>query len=188
MQFYKLSMDMERENDVILHCKNCGDIELGTFKFGEYYHEEAESISFYYDENEGDIWTDYLANDKGWFIVSDRLKELFNKIRSDVQFVEIEIYDRNGINSMKKYYIANILKVVDALCLDKSDYFETYIEGKGTIYTVSKYGIYENKTEGADVFKLDNWQQVPIFVSENFKREIEMNNYSGMAFRKIAVE
>ncbi|SET16931.1 hypothetical protein SAMN04487772_109120 [[Clostridium] polysaccharolyticum] len=34
------------------------------------------------------------------------------------------------------------------------------------IYSVSKYGIYENKTEGADVFKLDNWQQNLIFTND----------------------
>ncbi|MCR4831708.1 MAG: DUF1629 domain-containing protein [Pseudobutyrivibrio sp.] len=187
MQFYKLSMDMERENDVILHCNNCSEIGLNTFVTGKYYSESI-NIIFFYDEKEGNVWTDYLANDKGWFIVSERLKVLLQKMNSNIQFIDIRIYDIENQDTNKTYYIANILKVVDALCLDKSEYFETYIEGKGMIYSVIKYGIYENKTEGADVFKLDNWQQVPIFVSENFKREIEINNYTGMAFRKIAVE
>ena len=53
---------------------------------------------------------------------------------------------------------------------------------------IPAYGIYENKTEGADIFKLDNWQQVPIFVSETFKKAIELNECTGMSFREIAVE
>ena len=69
--------------------------------------------------------------------------------------------------------IANIIKVVDALYLDKSQYFSTEIEGIGTIYTVSKYGIYAEKTDGADVFKLSNRQQIPMFASEKFKDLIE---------------
>lgn len=187
MHYYKLGMDMTRENDVVLHCKNCSEIGLNTFVTGEYYS-EISSITFYYDEEEGSVWTDYLANDKGWFIVSERLKSLLQKMNSDIQFIDVSIYDIKGANTEKKYCIANIIKVVDALCLDKSDYFETYIEGKGMIYSVSKYGIYENKTEGADIFKLDNWQQVPIFVSETFKKAIELNECTGMSFREIAVE
>ena len=109
-------------------------------------------------------------------------------MNSDIQFIEVGIYDIEGKNTEKKYYIANILKVVDALCLDKSDYFGTYIEGKGMVYSVSQYGIYEKKTEGADIFKLDNWQQVPIFVSETFKKTIEQNKCTGMSFLEIAVD
>lgn len=187
MHYYKLTMDMTRENDVVLHCKNCAGIGLNTFVTGEYYS-EVHSITFYYSEDEGGVWTDYLANDKGWFIVSERFKSLLQKMNSDIQFIDVGIYDVEGVNVEKKYYIANIIKVVDALCLDKSDYFETYIEGKGIIYSVSKYGIYEKKTEGADIFKLDNWQQVPIFVSETFKKTIEQNECTGMSFREIAVE
>lgn len=188
MKYYKLSMDMERENSIILHCKNRERFESYTFKDGEYYYNVNEVIELFFEGKEGEIWTDYLANDESWFIVSERLKSLLQKIKSDIQFIDVSIYDIKGANTEKKYYIANIIKVVDALCLDKSDYFETYIEGKGTIYSVSKYGIYENKTEGADIFKLDNWQQIPIFVSEIFKNTIEKNGCTGMSFLEIAVE
>ncbi len=188
MRYYKLSMDMEKEKDVILHCKNCVDIELNTFSVGRYYDNYDKSIKFYYDVNEGDVWTDFLANDKGWFIVSEKLRLILQGLNSEIQFIDILICDNDGTTVDRKYYIANIVKVVDALCLEKSDYFETYIEGRGTIYTVSKYGIYENKTECADIFKLDNWQQIPIFVSETFKKTIEDNNCTGMSFREIAVE
>ncbi len=188
MRYYKLSMDMEREKDVILHCKNCADIELNTFSVGKYYDNYGISIMFYYDENEGNVWTDFLANDKGWFIVSEKLRLILQGLNSEIQFIDILIFNNDGVTVEEKYYIANIVKVVDALCLNKSDYFETYIEGRGTIYTVSKYGIYENKTEGADIFKLDNWQQVPIFVSETFKKAIELNKCTGMSFREIEVE
>ena len=187
MRYFKVSMDMTKENDVVLHCKNCSDLGLNTFVTGKYYSDKS-IITFYYDEKEGDVWTDYLANDKGWFIVSERFKHLLQKVNSDIQFIDVTIYDVKDVNTEKKYYIANIVKVVDALCLEKSDYFETYIEGKGVIYSVSKYGIYENKTEGADVFKLDNWQQVPIFVSEILKNSVEMNDYTGMSFQEIAVK
>jgi len=188
MKYYKLSMDMEKEKGIILHCKNRERFESYTFKDGEYYYDENEGIELFFDGKEGDIWTDYLANDEGWFIVSEKLRQILQGLNSEIQFINIIIFDNEGISIGEKYYIANIVKVVDALCLDKSDYFETYIEGKGTIYSVSKYGIYENKTEGADIFKLDNWQQIPIFVSETFKNTIEKNGCTGMSFLEIAVE
>ena len=179
---------MEKENDIILHCKNCAKIELNTFSVGKYFENNDINIEFYYDENEGTVWTDFLANDKGWFIVSEKLKSILQSINSEIQFIDIHIFNIDINVTVKKYYIANIVKVVDALCLSKSDYFETYIEGKGIIYTISKYAIYEDKTKGADVFKLDNWQQIPIFVSETFKSAVEANNCTGMSFQEIAVD
>lgn len=49
---------------------------------------------------------------------------------------------------LEDYYIANIIRVVDVLCLGKSEYFETEISGMDIIYTVSKYVIYPEKTKG----------------------------------------
>ncbi len=72
--------------------------------------------------------------------------------------------------------------------MEKSQYFETEIEGIGIIYTVSKYGIYAEKTEGADVFKLANRQQIPIFISERFKDLMETENIRGISWVEINVE
>ena len=99
----------------------------------------------------------------------------------------IKIKEKNNEEASDQYYIANIIKVVNALCLDKSQYFVTEIEGTGTIYTVSKYGIYADKTDGADVFKLSDRQQIPIFVSEKFKNLIERENITGISLTEIDV-
>ena len=109
-------------------------------------------------------------------------------VNTDIQFLATKIREKNSEDVVAKYYVANIIKVVDALCLDKSQYFETEIEGIGIIYTVSKYGIYAEKTEGADVFKLANRQQIPIFVSERFKSLIEEENITGISLIEINVE
>ena len=84
--------------------------------------------------------------------------------------------------------ILNWIIFVDALCLKKSKYFETEIPGIGTVYTVSKYGIYSKKVENSDVFKLANRQQVPLFVSEKFKKLIEEKQMTGIKLTEIDVD
>ena len=188
MRYYKLSMDMEREHDIVCHYKNDFGIQQNALSVGKVFDDWDDRFEFYYDKKEGDIWTDYLANDKGWFLVSDKLKELLESINTKIQFLSVRIVESGNDKILKQYYVANIIKVVDALCLEKSRYFTTEIEGMGTIYTVSKYGIYAERTEGADVFKLSKRQQIPIFVSEKFKALIEKNDITGISLAEIAVE
>ena len=187
MKYYKLSMDMERENDIVCHYENDYGIQQNALNIGEKFDKWDDRFAFFYTKEEGDVWTDYLANDKGWFLISSKLKELLELINTDIQFFATKIKKNSG-DVVTGYYVANVIKVVDALCLDKSQYFETEIEGLGILYTVSKYGIYAEKTEGADVFKLANRQQIPIFVSERFKSLIEEENITGISLIEINVE
>ena len=187
MKYYKLSMDMERENDIICHFQNDYGIQQNALNTGKVFENWDDRFEFFYTKEEGDVWTDYLANDKGWFLISNRLKTLLESVNTDIQFLKVGIKETNNGEDFKQYYIANIIKVVDALCLDKSEYFETEIEGIGTIYTVSKYGIYADKTDSADVFKLSNRQEIPIFVSEKFKDLIQKVNITGISLTEISV-
>lgn len=188
MKYYKLSTDMERENDIVCHYENDYGIQQNALNIGKIFEGWDERFEFFYTKEEGDVWTDYLANDKGWFLISNKLKKLLELVNTDIQFFATKVKERNNEDDINEYYVANIVKVVDALCLDKSQYFETEIEGIGIIYTVSKYGVYAKKTEGADVFKLANRQQIPIFVSERFKDLIESEDITGISLVEINVE
>ena len=181
-------MDMERENDIVCHYQNDYGIQQNTLNAGQLFEGWDDRFEFFFIREEGEIWTDYLANDEGWFLVSNKLKKILKSINTDIQFIKVKIKERNNEEVFKEYYIANVIKVVDALCLDKSQYFETEIEGIGTIYTVSRYCIYADKTEGADVFKLSNGQEIPIFVSEIFKDLIEREKITGISLAEIRVE
>lgn len=187
MKYYKLSMDMERENDIVCHYINGFDIQQNTFNVGKFYEGWDGRFEFYYDKQEGDDLTDYMANDKGWFVVSSKLKKILESINTEIQFLPVQIKEKDSNEVISEYYIANIVKVVDALCLHKSKYFETEIEGIGIIYTVSKYGIYAERTEEADIFKLSNRQEIPIFASEKFKELIEKENITGICLTEISV-
>lgn len=188
MKFYKLTMDMDRENDIVCHFDKQFNIPQNTLITGKYYDKWDDKLTIYYSMEEGNIWTDYLANDKGWFLVSDKLKRVLEFVNSDIQFLKVTVEEYKNTNLVKEYYFANVLRVVDALCLKKSKYFETEIPGIGTVYTVSKYGIYSKKVENSDVFKLANRQQVPLFVSEKFKKLIEEKQITGIKLTEIDVD
>lgn len=188
MKYYKLGMDMERSNDIVCHYKNDLGMQQNMLIVGKECLEWNNDFEFYYDKNEGSFASDYLANDKGWFVVSEKLKNIMSEIESDIQYIPVRIVENSTNELLDGYFIANILRVVDALCLEKSKYFTTEIEGIGTIYTVSKYGIYQAKTSNSDIFKLANRQEVPIFVSENFANEIARNGITGISLIEIEVQ
>lgn len=187
MKYYILGMDIERENDIVCHYRSDFGLGQNIFMVGKYYEGWNGKFEFYYDKTEGYVLSDYMANDKGWFVVSHRLKKLLETMNTEIQFLPVRIVERNGNESIEGYYIANVVRVVDALCLEKSDYFETEIPGIGLIYTVSKYGVYYEKTRDSDVFKLSNRQEIPIFVSDRFKKKMETENITGIYLREISV-
>ena len=178
---------MERKNDVVCHYQNDYGIQQNAFSVGKFYENWDGKFEFYYDKMEGDVLTDYIANDKGWFVVSNRLQNILQKLDTEIQYLPVRIIEINSNNILEEYYIANITRVVDALCLEKSTYFETEIPNIGTIYTVSKYGIYAEKTENSDIFKLANRQEIPIFVSERFKKIMEEEEITGICLQEIKV-
>lgn len=188
MKYYKLAMNMEGENDIVCHFNMDFNIPQNALLVGKYYAGWDDNTEIFYLNEEGNVWTDYLANDKGWFLVSEKLKQILESLNTDIQFLKVTVKESQDEELKRSYYFANVLRVVDALCLEKSKYIETEIAGIGTIYTVSKYGIFANKTDNSDVFKLSSRQQIPLFVSEVFKNMIEKENITGISLREIAVK
>lgn len=188
MKYYKLGMDTERKNDIIGHLDKGKDTPQNMFIVGKKLELEEAEYCFFYDRMEGNVITDYLANDKGWFLVSTKLKVLLETVNTEIQFFPVKVVEKQSGEELLGYYIANITRVVDALCLEKSTYFTTELEDLGPIHTVIKYGILAEKTEDSDVFKLANQQQVPIFVSERFARLITEHAITGIRLQMINVK
>lgn len=187
MKYYKLGIEVSNENDIVCHYKDDLGIQQYEFKTGHTFDRWDGSFKFYYDKSEGEVPTDYLANDMGWFVVSRKLKTIMETLSTNIEYFPVDIIELKSGDSLEGYYIANILTVVDALCLEESDYHKIQTKSVGTIYNVRKYAIYENKVEYSDIFKLGNRQEIPIFVSEIFKKEIENNELTGMEFYEIKV-
>lgn len=105
MKFYKLTMDMDRENDIVCHFDKQFNIPQNTLITGKYYDKWDDKLTIYYSMEEGNIWTDYLANDKGWFLVSDKLKRVLEFVNSDIQFLKVTVEEYKNTNLVKEYYL-----------------------------------------------------------------------------------
>ena len=188
MKYYKLSLDMDRQNDIVCFCDNDFGIKQNELIIGQEFENWNYKFCFIFDIDEGNIITDCLRNNKGWLLFSEKLKLLINKnMNTEIQFLPVEIIEKHNRINIGNYYIANILTKVDALCLDKSEYFETEIEEIGVIYTIKKFAVYDDKVQNKDIFKLSNNQEIPVFASENFKNEVTNNNIIGINLREIRV-
>lgn len=187
MKYYKMMTDVTNDRDIICYLSVDYEIEQYELQIGKPFDNSNRNIIFYYKSDEGDFFTDYLSNDMGWFLVSEKLKNILNNLDIDIQYFEVDIFEKKESVSKCKYYIANILTVVDALCLEESTYFETELDENEIIYSISRYAVYGEKLKNIDIFKLSNGQEIPIFVSEKFKKIIEDNKLTGLDFMEIEV-
>ena len=97
-------MDVERENDIVCHYQNDFGIQLNTFQVGEFYENWDGKFEFFYDKKEGYVQTDYLANDKGWFLVSNKLKNILETLHTEIPIFVSERFQK----IMKSEHITGI--------------------------------------------------------------------------------
>ncbi len=135
--------------------------------------------------HEGSEFTDYLANNVGWFIVSKKFKNLIEKIDEETQFLPVNVVDIKSEKRLgnNEYFVANVLGVIDALNLENSNYSVMDLDGE-KVYSVRKYAVSTNKIKYKNVFKLKG-DEIPLFVSERFKQLVEESGITGCEFIKI---
>lgn len=186
MKYFKLILDDSNENDVICYCDDSKGFEQYELKEGNYIKNWKENITFYFNSNEGSNLTDYLSNDLGWFIVSQRLKDMMDTLKIDkIQYLAVNIVDTEGSIASDKYYIANVFEIVDAIDLDNSDYSVIDLDGE-KVYSIRKYAIIENTVKQFHLFKILG-DEIPLFVSEKFKELVETYEITGCDFLEITV-
>ena len=76
MKYYKLLYDYEHDNDYVYCNKmNIGELDRYIESSGNEFT-PSKKITMYLDGDYGSIFTDYLANEDCWFVISERLKTL----------------------------------------------------------------------------------------------------------------
>lgn len=84
-------------------------------------------------------------------------------------------------NSDNKY---NIVNTLDLVSLDLS-HAEVFKFGDGMILDVIKFAFNEKDLTGRNIFKPKEATHICPLVSEEFKEMNEMNNFTGLIFKKV---
>ncbi|MCK4261255.1 MAG: hypothetical protein KAX49_19940 [Halanaerobiales bacterium] len=188
MKFYKLLYDYENDNDAIC----CMSDEL--YSIGQYDVEKGKSIdhwdsriTLYYDPMEGNKETDFLGNDLGWLIVSEKVKKILEEGQIEgIQYLPIKILNKKTNQYLKNYYVVNICNLVDALNLDQSEYDVFELDENEKIISVKLFAVNGNQLKRIDIFKLKD-DNIPKFVSERVKKILMKYNVTGFDFLEIKV-
>ena len=198
MNFYRLyPIELDNYKDKAIICEGDNDSKMYeyTFNLAKRYDGWNGNFKILYDIKDvkkGKRFTDSLLTNMAWFVVSEKFKTILEGLNTEIQFLPVEVCEKNNKGPTYTYYIANILTVVDALCLDISEYFVTNIkihDNERQIYNFSKHGIYKSKTNGKDLFKLLEVNTVtltPIFISEKAKKIIEQNKITEVSFARLS--
>jgi len=191
MKFFKLMSDYNNPNIPVAIIKECYGFEQYHFNTAKKVEEWNTDFSFFYNSNDGKPLTDYLRNDLGCLVVSSRIKSLWDILSTTIQYLPVKVINEATGSINREYYIANVLLEIDALCLDQSKYYSTEIERNGkkeTIVVVSKYVLFGTRVANNDIFKLTKGQQIPVFVSEKFVKEMKSANMDiGMDFLEVRI-
>lgn len=170
---------------------NCRAGELyGTDRYqvekGVLINDWDERVSFYYNPMLGNKFSDYLANDLAWFIVSPKFKKVLQDCKIEgVQYFPVNVINDTNGSIAEKFYLVNICNLVDAIDLEHSKYSEFSVDNKKVI-SVKKYALNKDKLGKEQIFRLKG-SSFAIFVSENIKKAIGKNKITGCDFLEIKV-
>ena len=108
MLYYKVGVDFDRVGDVICHNTKKGNIEILKYCRAQEEEPMDKDFELLFDKKEGNVLTDLLANDNGWFLVSERFREtILEQFNTNVQFFDVKIKEVQSRSILEQYYIAN---------------------------------------------------------------------------------
>ncbi|KAJ49094.1 hypothetical protein BD780_000955 [Clostridium tetanomorphum] len=187
MKYYLLSYDYENDDDYIIVTANevAEKYNYDMFK-GEHLESWDNDIKFYYTKDDGNMLTDYLATDNRWLVVSQKFRNVIDKIEcNSIQYLDIKIINKQTNDTNDTYKVANVINVLEALDLENSKY-DIFELGDEKIISVEKYALKKERIQNHHIFKLKG-DTIPVFVSERVKDIIVSNNLLGFAFLEVKV-
>lgn len=188
MKYFQLLYDFEHDHDYAFADK--GDLK-GVYRYdvdeGKPVLEWPDDVYFKYDLKYGATWTDYLANIYHWPMFSERMRELTEAIipEGDIQYLPAQLRNVETGETNDTYRIANVLKVIDAIDMDASDY-AVIRAGDIKVNSFKKYALKKERLDGSPVFKLSNDPE-PIFMSETLVDVIRKAKLTGFDFLEVKV-
>jgi len=199
MEYYSVKQSLEAS--VIVNPLYIQNIELKELnfwdltngKFVENWHQDT--VGFYKGNPQ---LIDFPITAYDIPIVSMRLKIFLESLGVEsIQYLPICLKNSNGkISELNNYFIANILRVVDAINRKHSVY-QTWTKKNlmfwekrewmlGTFRDVKKAVLNFDLVKQERLFRIKGWSGL-IVIREDVKREIENANITGFVFSKVEV-
>lgn len=189
MKYYRLLPDGERIGDVV-----CRSIESYQSEFhvdneyvlneGRYISTWDENFVFEYDPNEGTVFSDYITNDLGWILISEKMKRVMQDAGEvSIQFLPVVIKNKETNETHHQYSVLNVTQLTDALDLNNSEYKE-FKTTDHTMLLVKKFAILKAKVAGKHVLRLLN-QDGPLFCSEAVVSSLTHAGVTGCDFLEV---
>lgn len=130
------------------------------------------------------ILTDWICEVHGWLVVSQRFVDAVKNLKNgNIQYLPVKIDAVQSQMQGEKYYVANVIKVIDAVDYENSDYFETPLFRQVARYSLREESIMKNHIFIAK----EDIVSRRVFVSEKLKKAIEDAKLLGFHFTPVKV-
>ena len=127
------------------------------------------------DEEQTD-YCDYIANDLGWLVVSEKAKCIMEEMNiGNTRF--IDMIDQKSGHTIG--YLVHCMEHLDAF-----DEENAVCDRLSERLSVVKTAIFGEKVGNLDLFKLEEYE-FPVFISERLKKALQKNKCIGFDYWKI---
>ena len=172
MKYYKVMYNYSNSDDLMF--LNIKESEL-PFERYEVYRGKPLPVEEIYctvaeDQTEK---CDYIANNLTWFVVSEKVKNIFEQFNiCKCQYIKVIDKDTNCLIG----YLVNCIERIDAFNKKNALYNQD-----STDIVVFKYSIDEEKARQVDLLQLEGHLH-PWFVSDRLRKELKKNKAIGFDY------
>ncbi len=143
-----------------------------------------DDVVFRFSDNraEGMFLTDWVNNESGWLVISDRFKKLVEAFPvPDIEFLPVKINNHKGRLASDSYWIGNFLMLTEAVDREQSDFKEDR-GNKGQIRHFDKLVVRKGTLqEGPPMFRLKESPDM-VLAREDLVKALESKRLTGMKF------
>lgn len=151
---------------------------------GKYVMDWNQNTTLVCNDESENVVPDWLCEIHGWLVVSQRfLNEVKDLENGNIQYLPVKIDAVQAQMQDEKYYVANVIKVIDVIDYDNSDYFQM-----PDYRAVAKYALKRNAIGDNHIFiAKEDIISNSVFVSEKVKKAIENANLLGFCLTPVKI-
>lgn len=190
--YWVVSCDQTVDDPLVVDCADLNGFDETVFLTGQAIDAWDASAWFKATKPDDDgTPDDVLQNHLGLPIVSQRLRNALEDagIR-DIQYLPVTVIRSNG-HRLAGFSIANVLRLVPALDLQRSDYDvfpQDYFlpARRGMVQGIRRAVLLRHALDGYDVIRLQEFKR-GLYVSERFTTVFGAGRFTGYSFHEVPV-